>query len=256
MATKKDKMASDDAIVLEVPEDLTALSDEQLAELKATAMEALDQLEDASSNEEVALLEEIVADIEKIDAEISQRAEVVDANKAKAAELLARIKPQAAEAEDSTDEDTEDSFESEEASDADDDADEDEDVLSGEVVTEAERIAAESAERQPVVAANTPPRRNGPVSVPRLKARQKQNLPVPVKAKPFHASATLSDRPAGAEMDYRDVSMAFAKAMESARTGAVMAARQSGGRFSQRHTIASITKPFAPEAIVVVSGGR
>jgi hypothetical protein len=85
-----------------IPEDLTSLSDEDLAALQEEAVSNFDALYgDGSglSEADVEALSGLTAGIEAINAEVSTRAEATAARETAAAELANRIRPPAAEAE-------------------------------------------------------------------------------------------------------------------------------------------------------------
>lgn len=177
-----------------VPEDLAALSDEDIQGLLAQHMEAVDKiaaddkdfLGDLDAMSVIAEMEAGVEEIERIKTELGAREEAASTYEAKRAELAARVKPAetlAAEDADSEGGDDSDS-DSGDSSDASDDGDETEassdDAPSGEVAVDAD------AALEPVVAAAPRMRR------PLPKASKDHQPPESETGNAFVATAGIS----------------------------------------------------------------
>lgn len=213
---------TDETITVSLPDDLTTLSTAELDELLANAKAAFAELnaaEDLSADQE-SLLEKLVEAKLALDTEVSNRLAAQDARKAKLAAAAATF-ADAPAAEAAVEE------------------------VAPEVALAAEEVVAPKA---PI----------GTISVPRLKARQTEaaaEVPAVVAAvSPIKAALGLSEFEGGTAMSMDQLADAFAGMTESARPGPVHAARRASSRFSQKHVIAHIEKPFDKRAIVGKDG--
>lgn len=227
--SKKD----DDNISVVLPDDLSTLSDTELAELRKDAIAAFNELYQAGevdlTDEQEAVLGALKEAKLALDKERKGRETATAARKAKAAEYAA----------DMADEE---------------EAEED----AAEVVAEAEKVTKEAAKEAPkaaekekeVVTAAAPVEPKV-ISVPRIKARQTQAVEIqPVAPKsPFRAAVGVSGLAAGSELDMGQIADAFADLQASATTSPVFAAKAQNVHFSQKHQIAQIVKPFDERAI-------
>lgn len=213
---------TEETITVSLPDDLTTLSTAELDELLANAKAAFAELnaaEDLSADQE-ALLEKLVEAKLALDTEVANRLAAQEARKAKLAAAAATFA----------------------------------DAPSAEAA--AEEAAPEAAlAAEEVVAPKAP---IGTISVPRLKARQTEaaaEVPVVAAAvSPIKAALGLSEFEGGSPMSMDQLADAFAGMTESARPGPVLAAKRSSARFSQKHVIAHIEKPFDKRAIVGKDG--
>lgn len=219
---KKDE---EETINVTLPDDLTTLSQAELDALMANAKAAFAELnaaEDLTADQE-ALLERLVEAKLALDNEVASRLAAQEARKAKLAAAAATFADAAPAAE---------------------------------AVEDVVEEAAPAAVEEVVTAAA--PKSFAPISVPRLKARQTEAAPVEVApvtpVSPIKAALGLSEFEGGAAMTMDQLADAFAAITESARPGPVAAARRAGSRFSQKHVVAHIEKPFDPRAVVGKDG--
>lgn len=219
-AKKDDEVETIDIVL---PDDLTTLSAAELDGLLANAKAAFAELNSADdlTADQEALLEKLVEAKLALDTEVANRLAAQEARKAKLAAAAATFAdaPAAAATEAPAEEVVE--------------------VVVEEVVTAA-------APKTPI----------GPISVPKLKARQTEIVEVAPAApvSPIKAALGLSEFEGGAVMSMDQLSDAFAGLSESARPGPVLAARRGNARFSQKHVVAHIEKPFDKRAVVGKDG--
>lgn len=231
-----DKKKDDDVISVVLPDDLSTLTAEELTELRKSAIEAFNELYQGGKAELTKDQLKVLGDLKeaKLALDKEQKTRADDAKKA-AAEA-------AAMAADMTDE-VEDEEEVAEVEEIDDEA-------ADEVVAEAEKVtkaAAKEEKKEPIAAAATP---RAPINVARVKARQTPVVATEVKpASPFRAAVNVPDLQPGAEVDLDAIALAFANMTDSARPGPALAAKRSNTRFSQKHQVAHIMKPFDERAI-------
>lgn len=229
-AFDKKKDAEVETITVALPDDLATLSDEDLEALTVNAADAFAELyQDGArklSTDELTVLGQLKDAKLALDGEKVAREALAEANAAKAAEFAAAMAPAVVE------------------------ADEDVEVVetlaaaATSVVVEAPALQTEAVVTQ---FADAP---RGPISVARVARAKDVSVITSVKARsPFRAAVNVPGVTAGADLDMDQVSLAFADMVEAARPSAVHAAQGQGVRFSQKHQIAQIVKPFAPEAI-------
>lgn len=227
----------DESISIVLPDDLSTLSSDELVELHGKAIAAFTELSaDTDLNKDkVEVLRNLKLAAVALDAEKAKRGE-------DAAALAAEVAALAAELNAPVEEEVEAEVEADEA---------EVEVPAEEaaaVVAEAEAVVEEAAAPAPVVAAAHP----RTISLPNLKAKGKVVEEAPKS--PITAALGLDSYGAGATLDMEQLADAFAELSESARTGPVEAAKACGARFSQKHKVAQIRKPFAAEAIVGQDG--
>lgn len=248
-----------ETLTVSLPEDLSALSADEVTALRASIVEAFNELRAGgdTSNATIDALEALSQMRIAVDADIQSRVSDEAARVARLAALDASMNPVASADSDEDegdelagDEDPEDAEEAPEDVPADDEA-------AAEVVAEAEAITAEATETPELIAASGDVQEpattftRGPISVPRLRSRQpasQEENPVttPVRSA-FRAAVNVPGIVANSELNLDEVSAAFAEMTERAsRTGTV----QRGSKFSDRHQIAQIVKEFDPRAIV------
>lgn len=228
----------DESVAIVLPDDLSTLSAEELVELRGKAVAAFTELSADTdlTADKVAVLRDLKLAAVALDAEKVRRGADSAALAAEVAALAAELAEPEAEV-------------AEEAAVA-DEAEVVAEVVADEaaVVDAAEAILEDAA--APVAAASYP----RSISVPALKARQTKVEAPAAPVSPVKAALGLENFGAGATLSMDELSEAFAEMTESARPGPVQAARASNARFSQKHKIAHISKPFAPEAIVGQDG--
>lgn len=223
--TKKDE--EEETINVTLPDDLTTLSQADMDALMANAKAAFAELnaaEDLNADQE-ALLERLVEAKLALDTEVTRRDEAQAARKAKLAAAAATFADAAPAA-----------------------------PVADEAIEAAVEDATPAVEEGVTAAAPKAPL--GPISVPRLKARQTEVVEVApvVPTSPIKAALGLSEFEGGAAMTMDQLADAFAGMTEAARPGPVLAARRASSRFSQKHVIAHIEKPFDKRAIVGKDG--
>jgi hypothetical protein len=226
----------DEGLTFVLPEDLTELSEAELAELTAKADEAIEALADEPASDEVnEALEGLVAAKELLAAEAGARTEAQAAKEARKAELLAKANPVEEAAEEAVAEATEDGDEATEA-----------DVA--EVVAEAEAIVEETA--TPALVASAPrPKRIVLPGAAAARTAPKASTTVTERS-PFAAAANLPGYAPGAPMDKGEIAEALNASFRGVSKASIQAAQRAGQRFSQRYGIANIDKRFSPEARV------
>ena len=193
---------------IEMPEDLTQISTEEIAELETALMAEFDEMLDAGSTD-VAAMNEIAEAVEAVRAESASRAEAAEQAAIAVAELAERIRPTAQD--------------DPEADDADDEVNPDEvaDEISTEIVTETTvtetaEVEAETEERELVTASGAD---KTSVKQPSARAVARRSVtpeaPKPEPEVVITAAADVPGYSGGASINKLDI----AKAMHSkART--------------------------------------
>ena len=209
----------------DIPEDLAALSDDDIQGLLATHMDAIDKIaaedpEFLGDLDAVSVLSEMesgVEDVERIKAELSAREGAAEAFRAKKDELAARVKPAELAAE------TEEPEAVEETEQTDD-------PEAAEIVAEAEAVTEAAAELEPIVAAA--PRVRRPLPRPSAAHQAVESTP-----NGFVASSGIPDVPAGhVFQDGKDYARAAIRAHKSVS--------QLPPGFRQDVVIASLNVPY------------
>lgn len=234
----------DENVEIVLPADLSTLSTDELVALREAAQGAYTELRGAGnlSKDVLNVLSGLKDQIKALDAEkLSRDADLADLE-AQAAALDAELTP--AEVEEVAEVETAD-----EAVEAEVEVTEE---AAAEVVAEAEAAVAEAAAPAAVTAAAPAFPRS--VSLPSLRAKNKAQKEAPVS--PIRAAINLESDTyaAGAAMSMDQMADAFAEISELASPSAVRQAKASNARFSQKHKVAQIVKPFAPQAIVGEDG--
>lgn len=220
----------EETIEVALPEDLSTLSEDAVKTLRKNAIDAFNEVyqggEVTLSTAQKTVLSQLKEIKLALDTELKTRKEANAANAAEAAELASAMVEE-------VEEETEVVEVTAEAA--------------AEVVAEAEAVVAEAA---PVV--ETAPKVFAPISVTRLKAKQTQALEIEpaTPVSPIKAALGLPNVEGGAAMEVSQVADAFAQFTEAARPGPIQAAKRSNARFSQKHVIAHVERPFDPRAIV------
>lgn len=236
--------AHDTPDTLVIPEDLTALSDEELEGLRSQAQDAFAALygdgEDLTT-EDLQALESLTEGIEALSAEHATREAAAAERRETAAALAARVNPDFA-AEDESDEDEAD------------DEDEDEEDEEGAVEAEAEEENAE--EDAPAVVASA--RRETRVNLSGLRTRQ---APAPVREAPSDgvprsmrdvvmAAPDVPGFANGQGMDFSDLGRAVNSRLMSFNAASYEAARRAGRHLRQQFGVATIAKPFDRDLVI------
>lgn len=262
---------ADDAPVetfdLEIPENLTDLSAEDLGDLRSKAVDAFQTLYAGGefTDEDLATLGTLTEGIEVLSAEISAREQAAAERAAKAAEMAAKVnadKPASAPASADDEDEDEDDTPAEEKADAKEDAAE----------AQAEKAEAEKAEKKAKAAAAdvepeaqvdaepesvTAAAPRGPIKLSGI--RRHVHTPAPVITEETSvedtakARMTVADVPgfaADSDASFEDLAVALDRRLQGFNSGAYAAAARSGRAMSERHGLAVIRKSFDERATV------
>ena len=247
---------------LEIPENLSDLADDALAEMRSQAVDAFQTLyaNGSFSDEDLNTLGTLTDGIEVLSAEISAREEAAAARSAKAAELAAKIgadKPapkdeeeeQApAESEDAPAEKSDEAPAEKPAPEADKD--------------EAEKKAKTAAAAEPVEAPAEPevvtaaaPR--GPIKLSGIRRHTPAPAPTTIEETivedTSRARLTVADVPgfaADSDASFEDLAVALDRRLQGFNSGAYGAAARAGRAMSERHSLAVVRKSFDERATV------
>lgn len=227
--------SDDDTIQFELPEDLTALADEELAELRDRCVEAFDALyaaDDADlTADDVEAMQQLADAADAIRAEENRRTEEREQNRQTAEELAARVRPEDAEGE---------------GEEGDGSAEAEGGTEGGEEGDGAE--TADEPEPAPVMASGQQ-QRPGPISVTLSGVRGRQRAPAPREdgeARPaLLASADLGgDLTSGQEISIAEAARAISRKAAGINEGAYNQAWQQQRRLTQSFAVASVRKQF------------
>ncbi len=247
---------------LEIPENLTDLSAEDLGDLRSKAVDAFQTLYAGGefTDEDLATLGTLTEGIEVLSAEISAREQAAAERAAKAAEMAAKVgadKPAPAD-------DDEDDTPAEEKADAEADIAE----------AEAEKKAAEEAEKKakaaaadvepaaevdaaPEAEAVTAAAPRGPIKLSGI--RRHVHTPAPAITEETSvedtakARLTVADVPgfaADSDASFEDLAVALDRRLQGFNSGAYAAAARAGRAMSERHSLAVVRKHFDERATV------
>lgn len=250
---------------LEIPENLTDLSSEDLGDLRTKAVDAFQTLYEGGdfTDEALATLGTLTEGIELLSAEISHREEAAAERAAKAAELAAKIgadKPAPADGDDADD-------------DADDTPAEEKAEAEADIAeAEAEKAAAEEAEKKARAAATdvepvseleapaetvTAAAPRGPIKLSGI--RRHVHTPAPAITEETSvedtakARLTVADVPgfaADSDASFEDLAVALDRRLQGFNSGAYGAAARAGRAMSERHSLAVVRKHFDERATV------
>ena len=250
---------------LEIPENLSDLADDALAEMRSQAVDAFQTLyaNGSFSDEDLNTLGTLTDGIEVLSAEISAREEAAAARSAKAAELAAKIgadKPapkddeeQApAKSEDAPAEKSDEAPAEKPAPEADKDAAEKKAktaAAAGPVEAPAEPVA--EAE---VVTAAAP---RGPLKLSGIRRHTPAPAPTTIEETivedTSRARLTVADVPgfaADSDASFEDLAVALDRRLQGFNSGAYGAAARAGRAMSERHSLAVVRKSFDERATV------
>lgn len=257
---------ADDAPVetfdLEIPENLTEMSAEDLGDLRSKAVDAFQTLYAGGefTDEDLATLGTLTEGIEALSAEISAREQAAAERAAKAAEMAAKVgadKPAPVPADGD-----EDDAPAEEKAEAEADIAE----------AEAEKAAAEEAEKKAKAAAAdaepeaqvdaepeavTAAAPRGPIKLSGI--RRHVHTPAPAITEETSvedtakARLTVADVPgfaADSDASFEDLAVALDRRLQGFNSGAYAAAARAGRAMSERHSLAVVRKHFDERATV------
>lgn len=249
---------------LEIPENLSDLADDALAEMRSQAVDAFQTLyaNGSFSDEDLNTLGTLTDGIEVLSAEISAREEAAAARSAKAAELAAKIgadKPapkddeeQApAESEDAPAEKSDEEPAEKPAPEAD----------KGEAEKKAKTAAAEPVEApaEPVAEAEvvTAAAPRGPIKLSGIRRHTPAPAPTTIEETivedTSRARLTVADVPgfaADSDASFEDLAVALDRRLQGFNSGAYGAAARAGRAMSERHSLAVVRKSFDERATV------
>ena len=249
---------------LEIPENLSDLADDALAEMRSQAVDAFQTLyaNGSFSDEDLNTLGTLTDGIEVLSAEISAREEAAAARSAKAAELAAKIgadKPapkddeeQApAESEDAPAEKSDEAPAEKPAPEAGKDASEKKAKTASAEPVEA---PAEPVAEAEVVTAAAP---RGPIKLSGIRRHTPAPAPTTIEETivedTSRARLTVADVPgfaADSDASFEDLAVALDRRLQGFNSGAYGAAARAGRAMSERHSLAVVRKSFDERATV------
>ena len=246
---------------LEIPENLSDLADDALAEMRSQAVDAFQTLyaNGSFSDEDLATLGTLTDGIEVLSAEISAREEAAAARSAKAAELAAKIGADKPAPKDEEEEEGQAPAEKSDeapaekpAPEADEDAAEKKaKAAAAEVGAPAEPVAEAEAE---VVTASAP---RGPIKLSGIRRHTPAPAPTTIEETivedTSRARLTVADVPgfaADSDASFEDLAVALDRRLQGFNSGAYGAAARAGRAMSERHSLAVVRKSFDERATV------
>ena len=249
---------------LEIPENLSDLADDALAEMRSQAVDAFQTLyaNGSFSDEDLNTLGTLTDGIEVLSAEISAREEAAAARSAKAAELAAKI---GADKPAPKDDEEQDPAESEDAP-----AEKSDEAPAEKPAPEADKDEAEkkakTAAAEPVEAPAEPvaeaevvtaaaPR--GPIKLSGIRRHTPAPAPTTIEETivedTSRARLTVADVPgfaADSDASFEDLAVALDRRLQGFNSGAYGAAARAGRAMSERHSLAVVRKSFDERATV------
>lgn len=250
---------------LEIPENLSDLADDALAEMRSQAVDAFQTLyaNGSFSDEDLNTLGTLTDGIEALSAEISAREEAAAARSAKAAELAAKI---GADKPAPRDDEEQAPAESEEApAEKSDEAPAEKPAPEADK-GEAEKKAKTAAAAEPVEAPAEPvaeaevvtaaaPR--GPIKLSGIRRHTPAPAPTTIEETivedTSRARLTVADVPgfaADSDASFEDLAVALDRRLQGFNSGAYGAAARAGRAMSERHSLAVVRKSFDERATV------
>jgi len=249
---------------LEIPENLTDLSAEDLGDLRSKAVDAFQTLYAGGefTDEDLATLGTLTDGIEVLSAEISAREQAAAERAAKAAEMAAKVgadKPAAPADEDEGDAPADDSDDDDTPAEKKADTAEDEAEAQAEKKAKAAAADAEPAaeiDAKPEAVTAAAPR--GPIKLSGI--RRHVHTPAPaiteetsVEDTAPKARMTVADVPgfaADSDASFEDLAVALDRRLQGFNSGAYAAAARAGRAMSERHSLAVVRKHFDARATV------
>lgn len=248
---------------LEIPENLSDLADDAIAEMRSQAVDAFQTLyaNGSFSDEDLNTLGTLTDGIEVLSAEISAREEAAAARSAKAAELAAKIgadKPAPkdeggeapAKSEDAPAEKSDEAPSEEDAPEADKDEAEKKAKAAAAETVEVEAPVAEAE----VVTAAAP---RGPIKLSGIRRHTPAPAPTTIEETivedTSRARLTVADVPgfaADSDASFEDLAVALDRRLQGFNSGAYGAAARAGRAMSERHSLAVVRKSFDERATV------
>ena len=247
---------------LEIPENLSDLADDALAEMRSRAVDAFQTLyaNGSFSDEDLATLGTLTDGIEVLSAEISAREEAAAARSAKAAELAAKIgadKPAPKDAEEQAPAEGEGApAETSDEAPAEKPAPEaDEDGAEKKAKAAAAETVEVEAPAEPEVVTAAAPR--GPIKLSGIRRHAPAPAPTTIEETivedTSRARLTVADVPgfaADSDASFEDLAVALDRRLQGFNSGAYGAAARAGRAMSERHSLAVVRKSFDERATV------
>lgn len=246
---------------LEIPENLSDLADDALAEMRSQAVDAFQTLyaNGSFSDEDLATLGTLTDGIEVLSAEISAREEAAAARSAKAAELAAKIgadKPAPKDDEEQAPAKSEDAPAEEPAEKPAPEADKDEAEKKAKAAA-AEPVEVETTAAEAEVVTAAAPR--GPIKLSGIRRHTPAPAPTTTTIEETivedtsRARLTVADVPgfaADSDASFEDLAVALDRRLQGFNSGAYGAAARAGRAMSERHSLAVVRKSFDERATV------
>ena len=236
-----------ESVEVTIPEDLSTLSADELAELRTKATEAFNLLYEGEPTEEsLAAMEQLAEGVDRVRLAEDALAETTQERQSRAEALAARVgTSEAAVAPELDDDDEDDDDEEELASDTDDedDGDDDDEELASDTDDD------EDDEDDAVVASTAPTPIQVTVSGRR---RRRTREPEPVKKQPSYALTASADlgRGAGAKMTLPELAEAFGEKLGTIDYKQMERASRTNKHTVQSFGLGKLHKQFPPELTV------
>ena len=247
---------------LEIPENLSDLADDALAEMRSQAVDAFQTLyaNGSFSDEDLATLGTLTDGIEVLSAEISAREEAAAARSAKAAELAAKIGADKPAPKDDEEAEAPAKGEDAPAEKSDEEqapapkADEDEAEKKAKAAA-AETVEVETTAAEAEVVTAAAPR--GPIKLSGIRRHTPAPAPTTIEETivedTSRARLTVADVPgfaADSDASFEDLAVALDRRLQGFNSGAYAAAARAGRAMSERHSLAVVRKAFDERATV------
>ena len=247
---------------LEIPENLSDLADDALAEMRSQAVDAFQTLyaNGSFSDEDLATLGTLTDGIEVLSAEISAREEAAAARSAKAAELAAKIGADKPAPKDDEEAEAPAKGEDAPAEKSDEEqapapkADEDEAEKKAKAAA-AETVEVETTAAEAEVVTAAAPR--GPIKLSGIRRHTPAPAPTTIEETivedTSRARLTVADVPgfaADSDASFEDLAVALDRRLQGFNSGAYGAAARAGRAMSERHSLAVVRKSFDERATV------
>lgn len=246
---------------LEIPENLSDLADDALAEMRSQAVDAFQTLyaNGSFSDEDLATLGTLTDGIEVLSAEISAREEAAAARSAKAAELAAKIgadkpAPKDEDEDPAQGEDAPAEKSDEEQAPAPEAGEDAAEKKAKAASAETVEVPAEPAAEAEVVTAAAP---RGPIKLSGIRRHTPAPAPTTIEETivedTSRARLTVADVPgfaADSDASFEDLAVALDRRLQGFNSGAYGAAARAGRAMSERHSLAVVRKSFDERATV------
>lgn len=253
--------------VFEIPEDLGALTDQELADLNEQAITNFDSVYgdgNGLSEDDMEVLNGLTEGIEALAVELNTRREAEEARQAAASELASRVHGETQDSEQDQDstEDSEDDPDTpqDDADDPQKDEQDEDGEPSGEDDGDAPQARTDDQDAdsdQPEAVAASGGRKRGAVRVSMSRARRR-SVPARQEAAPTRIQDIMSSTSdvggyaTGAGLDWGSLSALVQHRLRGFNQGQYAAARKAGRHLHQQHSLAVIQKNY-PEDLTITS---